>query len=406
MDTLNLSEIDPACPSASPSHTVAGGDVHSLNGHDGQDNFALTQKVNAHTQPAMQSTDEQDGNSSQEGIVTENLNGDIENTQHIKMQVSKARTLHINMPTNTDNKQHKTGYCRTEYKVHPLASALPACSSEEYDALKESIRAVGRILIPGVTLDGQLLDGRNRYKIAKELDIPFPTVELDDVDPREFVIAQNLTRRHMTQAQRGIAAVNVYGWLPNGVKSSARGAEDVKSTEELAKIAGTSPRTIAQAKTVLKAALPEVVNAVNCGKISLKKAEYISKLPRDEQVAAISLSTNALEKIVRRKPANDEAIESGDIASDPHTDSPDEPLFKRLTRDTVDPRGMSDKDGDIKLEPEYVKELRAECDKLFSLVDALEKDASMLNFVDDKLKFIQNRLFEHRERLGISDRTN
>lgn len=89
-------------------------------------------------------------------------------------------------------------------------------------------------------------------------------------------------------AQLAIATTEVYQWRPSGVKTSpAMSAALGKTSAELAEISGTSERTIRQAKSVMKNASPEVQKAVKSGKIGLYKAQEISKLPKDEQAAAI-----------------------------------------------------------------------------------------------------------------------
>lgn len=174
------------------------------------------------------------------------------------------------------------------YQQHPLSAAFPPMTPEEFQSLKDSVNENG-VLNPITIYEGMVLDGWHRYQAALELGMECPEAGLEDwIDPKDFVLAQNKNRRHITAAQLAMATTAVYEWYPNGVTSrSAPGAELHKTSAELAEISGTSERTINQAKAVLKNASPEVQDAVKSGKIGLKKAQAIAKLPKDEQAAAI-----------------------------------------------------------------------------------------------------------------------
>lgn len=175
---------------------------------------------------------------------------------------------------------------------HPLSSAFPAMAPEDFQALKDSIANVG--ILNGITLlDGMVLDGWHRYTAASELGMECPEVDLDPAtDPRDFVLAQNKARRHVTQAQLALATTAVYDWRPHGDQRSTLNVDRAKTTAELAQIAGVHPNTITQAKAVQKRAAPEVVDAVKRGDVGLPKAAAISKLPQDQQAAALAAPTH------------------------------------------------------------------------------------------------------------------
>lgn len=175
---------------------------------------------------------------------------------------------------------------------HPLSAAFPAMAADDFQGLKDSIMEIG-VQNPITLFEGMVIDGWHRYTAANELGMDCPVVALGDVDPRDFVLAQNKARRHITQAQLAMATTSVYAWRPVGnpaLSNSAPGAE-LKTTKELAVSAGVSERTIEQAKAVQTKAAPEVVEAVKAGEIGLKKAAAIAKLPKEEQAAAIHKPT-------------------------------------------------------------------------------------------------------------------
>ena len=183
-------------------------------------------------------------------------------------------------------------------KQHPLSSAFPAMGADDFLALKDSIENIG-VQNPITLFEGMVIDGWHRYTAATELDLECPTVELGDVDPRDFVLAQNKARRHVTQAQLAMATTAVYSWKPVGSNQhagSAGTAEAPKSNKELAAIAGVGTRSIEQAKAIQAKAVPEVIEAVKRGEIGGEKAAAIAKLPKDEQASAITKPVSEIKK--------------------------------------------------------------------------------------------------------------
>ena len=82
------------------------------------------------------------------------------------------------------------------------------------------------------------------------------------VSPAEFVLAENLHRRHLTASQRGQMVVEAHAWLEKGdVKAQISGASNdaPKTKVELAKDANVSTPTIDRAKQVSRAGRAEEV---------------------------------------------------------------------------------------------------------------------------------------------------
>lgn len=174
-------------------------------------------------------------------------------------------------------------------KQHPLSAAFPDMSAEDFQSLKDSIMNIG-VQNPITVFEGMVIDGWHRYSAATELGMDCPLVELADVDPRDFVLAQNKARRHVTQAQLALATTAVYAWKPLGANQHETRVDTEcppKSNAELSEIAGVHVNTIKQAKAVLTKAAPEVIEAVKRDEIGLPKAAAIAKLPKEEQAAAI-----------------------------------------------------------------------------------------------------------------------
>lgn len=170
-------------------------------------------------------------------------------------------------------------------KQHPLSAAFPAMQPDEYQALIDSIGNIG-VQNPITLFEGMVLDGWHRYTAATECGMACPFVELGDVDPRDFVLAQNKARRHITLAQLVACVSSVYQWKPQGGNQTALSAV-CSTSKEVAEKTGASVRTVEQYRQVERKASPEVIEAVKRGEVGLPKAAAIAKLPMAEQAAAL-----------------------------------------------------------------------------------------------------------------------
>ena len=164
--------------------------------------------------------------------------------------------------------------------------------ADEYQALVDSIGNIG-VQNPITVYDNMVIDGWHRYTAAHEAGMDCPVIELGDVDPKDFVIAQNRHRRHITIAQLAMAATAVFSWadkknnlMNQGSARNAVTAYREPTQKEIAQKTGVSVGDLSRAAGVAKTA-PIVAKAVVDGKIGIDKAVAISKLPESEQAAAI-----------------------------------------------------------------------------------------------------------------------
>jgi len=201
------------------------------------------------------------------------------------------------------------------YEQHPLSAAFPAMSEEELQNLKDSIDVIG-VQNPIVIYEGKIIDGWHRYIVSNELRLPCPTVNLaDDIDPQDFVLANNKARRHLTRGQIAMAYTKVYQWYPAG-KPNSKGvlSTHLKTRQELAKLSGTSESTIAQAKAVLKKGSKPVQEAVQSGKISLKRGAKISRLDLESQYKALIEPPEPRPSILDGSEPSEEELEANELA--------------------------------------------------------------------------------------------
>lgn len=93
------------------------------------------------------------------------------------------------------------------YLFHKLSSIFPLMEGEDFDALVEDMRIHGQ-QNEGKLFEGEILDGRNRYRACAILKIPFECKDLPEgMDPLDYIISENLHRRHLTIAQ--LAAIGL-----------------------------------------------------------------------------------------------------------------------------------------------------------------------------------------------------
>lgn len=199
---------------------------------------------------------------------------------------------------------------------HPYANLFPLIEGQEFYDLAEDIREHGlRDRID--TLGDQILDGRNRYRALVWLvttgellgsgwgegseweglglegeALPAHLLRVDswffypfqpDVhgDPLTYVLSKNLSRRHLTDDQRRMIAAELVtmgkgrpGKMPQSAGFSRERAASALSTD----IAG-----VERARTVVNRAVPEVVDAVKAGDMSVAAAAEIAAQPVERQ---------------------------------------------------------------------------------------------------------------------------
>jgi hypothetical protein len=171
------------------------------------------------------------------------------------------------------------------YTRHFLSAAWPNMSAEDHQALRDSITSSG-LREPIVLLNGEILDGWQRYTACLAECIEPRFVEFEGDDPADFVRDKH-TRRPLSLTQRLTAIARMYTWRPAGrPNNSAVNAEF--SAAEMAKLAGASTRSAEYVKAAITHGTPEVVEAMAAGKLTATRAAEIVKLPEEKQAAAIT----------------------------------------------------------------------------------------------------------------------
>lgn len=210
---------------------------------------------------------------------------------------------------------------------HPLANLFPLIEGQAFADLVEDIRTNG-LLDPIVILDGQILDGRNRYRaavaaglIAEDYELPsgyWGAPEIgrfslyiaeDRGDPLTWVLSKNLHRRHLDESQRSAVAARLETVTHGGARATSDGEQDASlqlTRAEISKIVNVSPRTIASSKKVLNEGAPELFQAIESGKVKASVAEKLLTLPKAQQVeAATMLDARRLPNLAKQAKRSD-----------------------------------------------------------------------------------------------------
>jgi len=194
-------------------------------------------------------------------------------------------------------------------EYHEAANIYPLLMGTEFEEFKAAIARDG-LKHSIVTLDGKILDGRNRYRACLETDVDPRFVEYDgDQDPVDFVVTENGDRRHLSISQRGLAGGKASRLKQKyaaeakerqkaggGDKKSARAKSVVKNStqpipaktrDQVGAAIGVSGNTIEKAWRILDKALPEVGQAVEANQLSINRADKIARLPEEKQKQAL-----------------------------------------------------------------------------------------------------------------------
>jgi len=212
--------------------------------------------------------------------------------------------------TTTNGVQEKPAIDKPEWaymydmKPHPLASAFPFLTDEQMQELVDDIKKNG-LRHPIITFDGMVLDGQNRLKACELAGVRPQMIRFEDIkgntsSPVEYVISQNLRRRHLDTTARAMAAAAITQYQEQHSTGSANGDANLhqgasKHTgEDASKMMKVSERSGASARKVLKKGVPELVEAVNSGGVAVSAAAVVADLPPEQQKLIVAAGKDAI----------------------------------------------------------------------------------------------------------------
>lgn len=174
-------------------------------------------------------------------------------------------------------------------RQHPLADAIPAMLPDEWQEFLSDIAARGIQVPVEITPDYVILDGRHRWKAAKELGLAeVPVRFVNPEAPVEYMAKAATHRRHLTPGQRAAMAVALLPALEEEAKKnqatsspgvyggkplSQRIDEPVlrRSDAKAAAAVGANRQYVSDAKRILEDA-PDLFEQVKSADITIPQA--------------------------------------------------------------------------------------------------------------------------------------
>jgi hypothetical protein len=174
---------------------------------------------------------------------------------------------------------------------HRLANIFPMMDDDAIDALARDIKENG-LREKIVRYEGQVLDGRCRERACRIAGVEPRYKEYSGDDPLAFVISRNLHRRHLNDSQRALVAARLADLKLGANQHNAEGVPIGTASKSL----NVSKRSTARGKEVVRDGIPELVEAVESGKVPISAAAKISQLPKSEQRPALAGMANPARK--------------------------------------------------------------------------------------------------------------
>jgi len=192
----------------------------------------------------------------------------------------------------------------TQYTFHEVANIFPMMSDDEFSALVEDIRLNGQRQ-PIYVHDGQIIDGRNRYRACQQLGIEPDTRVWDGAGSLvSFVVSLNLQRRHLSSSQKATVAMDVLPMLEAEAKERQRAAGERgneggrgnaktlpqligegfeepreqhtnEAVQQAAQLVGTNRQYVSDAKR-LRDEAPELLERVRSGELTIPQAKEVA----------------------------------------------------------------------------------------------------------------------------------
>ena len=171
---------------------------------------------------------------------------------------------------------------------------IPPLTDDEYrqleeNCIKEGIREA--ILVWDRGDDLVIVDGHNRYKIAREHNLKWnhKVMNFESREAvKEWIIKNQFGRRNLTAYDRSLLALKLKPLIAEkakerqiqgGKEKVVQKSAQAKTRDELAKVAGVSHDTIHKVEKIEAEATPQVKQAVRDGKLSINQA-YNSTFPK------------------------------------------------------------------------------------------------------------------------------
>ncbi len=199
----------------------------------------------------------------------------------------------------------------TKIRYHESSEIFPLQDKNVQD-LMTAIKQNG--LLDDIELyRGEILNGRSRYIACPRVGVPHRFVDVDDIvdgqysgDTVQYSLDKNLHHRHLTSSQAAVVAIKAKELTKKFEKAAkerhaqlsgrpskdkpraARPGVSKRANDDLAKVFKISARQITRAQKVERECIPEVLEAVEKGKLTVTEAEeQLTGKKKGEQYEAL-----------------------------------------------------------------------------------------------------------------------
>jgi hypothetical protein len=175
-------------------------------------------------------------------------------------------------------------------EFHPAANIFPMMSTDEFNALVQDISENGQ-REPIYTWQGQIIDGRNRYKACEQLGVSPRTREWDGKGSlTSFVVSLNLHRRHLSPSQHAMVGARIKPMFDEEARQNmslgGQGLANlptVHARDKAAEAVGVSSRSVESGSTVLEKGIESLAALVDSDEVAVSLAAEVAAQPAELQ---------------------------------------------------------------------------------------------------------------------------
>lgn len=166
-------------------------------------------------------------------------------------------------------------------RAHYVANFFPLMEGKQFSDFVEDIRQNG-LQEPIITYQGEILDGRNRFRACETLDVAPRMSEWRGAgSATAFVISKNLHRRHLSESQRAMIAARVANakredtLIPDAFGKAKKLDEPIgssrekKTLQEAAELLNVGRQSVVRARAVLTQGTQEEIKSVEAGRAAV-----------------------------------------------------------------------------------------------------------------------------------------
>ena len=192
---------------------------------------------------------------------------------------------------------------------------IPPLSAEEHTQLTLNICKEG-IREPLILWNNYIIDGHNRYEIAKQFNLEYKTInkEFENEDEvKEWMILNQFGRRNLSAYQRSVLALELEDvfsikakenqGLRTDISAKLPKSKPIDTRKELSKVAQVGERTLGMVKKIQEKAPQEIKTKLSTGEISINAA--YKEIKKEEKKEELKEKKEEYEKRVETKNNNE-----------------------------------------------------------------------------------------------------